>query len=137
MKMDGWHRFLVTAGLWTEEYAQSIWNKPNDPRAKLSARKIVRDVFFHALLILSCIWTLVSLSWDISEPSVMWFQRSGAVLVAAAVASEFFATPSHDMRSLDGHGRLQRFFQIFGFIAIILGTVVWAYGDFPFLSDSL
>lgn len=72
--------------------------------------------------------------WDISDPCAKWFQRSGAVLVAVAAASEFYQMPIDKIGLTGevGHYRVQKFFRRFGFMAIIVGTIVWAYGDMPF-----
>jgi hypothetical protein len=75
------------------------------------------------------------------------FQRSGALLVAAAVILEIRLSLCSLERfgqsgeyiweeSCDRLMRMYRFAIVVIWITIIIGTIIWAYGDFMFIASS-
>ena len=90
----------------------------------------------HFFLLISYLWLFVSFTWDLNGSGCNWFQRAGAVLVLAALTSEYFIfeeSPKIVLRDfVEVSPRLmniRRFFRVFGFFSIFLGTFIWAYGD--------
>ncbi|MBA6231379.1 MULTISPECIES: hypothetical protein [unclassified Colwellia] len=75
-----------------------------------------------------------------------WFQRSGSLITFLGVCVEFiiFRVPDYVYANgsqpgfpcaFDGggmHEKIYRFVKVTGVIVILLGTLIWGYGDIPF-----
>ncbi|MEO1640066.1 MAG: hypothetical protein AAFU41_12575 [Pseudomonadota bacterium] len=122
-----WHTAVVEGGRLTRFVNQML--------CALGAR-----VFLY----LAILWVSVSAVMDANNLlcGTSMFQRSGAVLVAFALIesvaaerlmsgfpyNEYFGDDIHQFNQ-----KLQRFKQVsiaFGFALTVLGTLIWAYGDF-------
>lgn len=88
---------------------------------------------------------MVSLWASMATGDGQWFQRSGALMVLFSVAVEYHRRRMAQRGTLPDAepgratalmpGMLVRFWRSIPYIcyvAILLGTVIWAYGDLPF-----
>lgn len=111
---------------------------------------IVRPYFIDiALFIL--LWTFSVVSFCVTiyayDGQIDWFQRSGATIVLLAAILEYrhlhiYSKPIH--RAVQSgaltHGKSLSFLSKFrdraigrcGIIYLVLGTLIWGYGDIPF-----
>lgn len=94
------------------------------------------------LMLLSVVWSILSLSFDLRWPNEFsWFSASGAVMVTGSILFErlqpgtSFAGGSHVMSlpSLDQQisyrdKLLMRHGGKVSIIVLIIGTLIWAYG---------
>ncbi len=92
-------------------------------------------------LFIAIVWAAISLALDVfaNEPlddSSHWFQRSGAVLVAAALWVEFesavvdFNSFSRiNILPTERYRFLTMFFSRISLALAVVGTLLWAYGD--------
>ena len=101
------------------------------------------------LLFFAFIWVLFSCFFPLTDDKAMWFARSGAIMVLFSVAVEFKLTKKHKKKinssmHLAGSGlsvtaRATKEQTLVGNIAhlfIIIGTIVWGYGDLILISIS-
>ena len=109
------------------------------------AREMVR---FHYLLPWSWLLAVISLVWMVGSIVLdefcicgFWFQRSGAVVVLASLWVEWLTsrTPIHGALNHNAnliptkrYVKWRSFFARSSLVSAILGTLVWAYGDFFF-----
>jgi len=139
--MEIWFvEFFISIGLWDRDRSLKREITPDKGPYEV-IKRIVRwtliELLFYAILIASYLWLILSFIWDCLGAEEQWFQRSGAIVVAAALISEFFRFSDNRARAHSSHFvkvskrfiRVRHIMENFGFISIVLGTIVWAYGD--------
>lgn len=112
-------------------------------------KKIKPLLFEVVLLSVSFVWVLFSCFFPLTDDEAMWFARSGAIMVLFSVAVEFKLTRKHKKKIntsmyLAGRGqpvtaRATKEQTLVGNIAhlfIIIGTIIWGYGDLIHISIS-
>lgn len=108
----------------------------------LSLKKFKPLLYEIVLLSIAFIWVLFSYLFPLVTEEAMWFARSGAIMVLFSVAAEFKLTKKHKKKInssmfLSGNGfpvttRSTKEQTLVGNIAhifIIIGTIIWGYGD--------
>lgn len=138
-------RAMFKLGLWKVDLAP---NQINDVRMARWAIRTLWEVFSYLVLAVALIWMCVSIWFDIDckyLSDFYWFQRSGAVLVFAGAFAEMmlsryplppiYANHKGVIASRRLH-KLRDTALFVGYGMITIGTLVWAYGDFPFHSRS-
>jgi histidinol-phosphate/aromatic aminotransferase/cobyric acid decarboxylase-like protein len=77
----------------------------------------------------------------VSSPLRDFFQRSGAILIATSAAADFYVArdlkpfEEEEMMTLVAGStllKIRSLMKITGLAGLLVGTVVWAYGDFLF-----
>lgn len=138
MDMDWKSKVMIQLGLWHKE--RSVSSTSNDAASSIVKRigtwSIIQLISYVTLLA-AYVWMIIGLYWDLSGSECNWFQRSGAIVVFSAVLTEFFVVDNYKVRAhvadfvkiTDFYRKIQKLFFYFGFFSILLGTVVWAYGD--------
>ena len=108
---------------------------PSEVHSEFSgyARKTLISIAVFILLGLTVVWAVHSLCLDSRAGVADWFSRAGALIVIAAAATTYFA-PVCPGLGWECHGTvLCKFFhhvyKWFGFICLVAGTLIWAYGD--------
>jgi hypothetical protein len=110
--------------------------------------KRINDAFRQALILCLCalILPLVSLTGIFrpeDEPLGLWFQRSGIVMTVLAVLAHFKAAGiatamiaggsfAETWEAYHKYNRLQTRAVWLSLILIVIGTLIWAYGDLIF-----
>lgn len=96
----------------------------------------------YTLLFFGFLWSLVSYFYSISGEPDIWFARSGAILVLFAIIVEYrlskmLQTEINNSNVVAGLGipagvsvpKANSILSIVTHITVLLGTIVWAYGD--------
>ncbi|MEP5759432.1 MAG: hypothetical protein ABJ327_09075 [Litoreibacter sp.] len=141
--------FLLNNDLWREipkdQNAQECNGKPLFEKKFIKgwARKTIRELLSYCLLFPALVWCIYSLNCDFVNLEAEGFDRfvrSGAILVLTGIISEYayFDRPAN-WRKPDSHIALlvstRRLYYIrlyaknIGYVWIVGGTIVWAYGD--------
>jgi hypothetical protein len=114
--------------------------------------KRINGAFVQALILCLCavippLFSLTGIFRPEEEPLGQWFQRSGAVMTAFAVFAQFKAagiatmiaggTFAETWEAYHAYNRLQALAAWLSLVLVVIGTLIWAYGDllFPELSD--
>lgn len=98
------------------------------------------DIF---LLIVSAFWVILAFVYPLHNDEALWFSRSGGVMVLLAVIIEYKSITTHNKYisttiqaaivtrlPLTIHKtKIQSYIDIIAHIYVILGTLIWAYGD--------
>lgn len=140
---EPWVKLLIKFELW--RFTNGNKNEISNPVIIEWAHRTVWELISYLGFGFAIIWMFMCLIFDLSDyvaSDFFWFQRSGALLVLAATVAEFcqFDRPSLSDELSHGVGKTalmslwQRSVKIAGIIAIVAGTVIWAYGDLPFKS---
>lgn len=111
----------------------------------MSRAKLFSNLIDSVLLLLGFGWGVLGFTWACKLDNGLWFSRSGSVIVLLCVIVEFRLgnlrqlgyedaqkASQHDIVS---SGMLPIHKKLIGWIAhvqIILGTIVWGYGDLLF-----
>jgi hypothetical protein len=123
---------------------QYFLNLPVDPKQeKLVKRTLFRAYFFCVLAaIIPCLLSLLPYFKPVAETPNLWFQRSGALMTAFSVFSQVTASNLYNM--IQGgafaeswglfyrYKNSQRAVNIISTVLIIVGTLIWGYGDILF-----
>jgi hypothetical protein len=110
--------------------------------------KRVRRALLQALILCLCallppLFSLTGIFRPEDEPLGQWFQRSGAVMIAFAVLAQFKAagiattmiaggTFAETWEAYHKYGRFQVLAAWLSLVLVVIGTLIWAYGDLLF-----
>lgn len=114
-----------------------------EARIKQHEDKIERQLFYvYALCLIALISSPVLTYCDLkptSEPVSVWFQRTGGIMTIFAFLAQVRAASILEMtrgstfvsswRSHYKYGSSQRTVSVLSSALVILGAVIWAYGD--------
>jgi len=119
----------------TLDAIEHISKNPKHYNFRLESLKVIlRDIFVWCVFTICVLVSILSLIYDLTFGSDLdLFQRSGSILVASGAAVEIsYSTMKFDDRiqsSLYIYKLFYNYFKIGGWLAIILGTIIWGYGD--------
>lgn len=132
--MDWKARLLINAGLMQGD--GEVSHEPDLLRQPAALWSALFVIISYVLLLAACGWTLVGFIWDRADPASHWFQRSGAVLVAASLLMEFlvpwvmrYQAPVIGFHPTPLYFRMSEGFRLLGVLLAAVGTCIWAYGD--------
>jgi hypothetical protein len=102
-----------------------------------------KNYLFDAFLVLLAIGpSICSLHIDMTPNEYYWFQRSGSVMVFFSVLLEFNQLKEPLDIGVINSSRFHKYCasvkSLMPYISLILaalGTIIWGYGDIPFLSS--
>jgi hypothetical protein len=109
--------------------------------------KRIGHAFQQALILCLCalippIFSLMGILRPEDEPLGLWFQRSGIVMTVLAVLAQFKAggiatmiagtTFAESWEAYHKYNRLQAVAAGLSLVLVVIGTVIWAYGDLVF-----
>jgi hypothetical protein len=109
--------------------------------------KGIRRAFLQVLVLCLCavvppLFSLTGIMAPEDEPLGQWFQRSGAVMTAFAVFAQFKAagiatmiaggTFAETWEAYHKYNRLQALVSWLSLVLVVIGTLIWAYGDLLF-----
>src|SRR5580704_1380512 len=110
--------------------------------------KGIRRAFLQVLVLCLCavvppLFSLTGIFAPEDDPLGQWFQRSGAVMTAFAVFAHFKAagisttmiaggTFSETWEAYHKYNRLQALAAWMSLVLVVIGAVIWAYGDLLF-----
>jgi hypothetical protein len=109
--------------------------------------KRIKRAFLQVLVLCLCavglpLFSLTGIFRPQAEPLGQWFQRSGAVMTAFAVFAQFKAggiatmiagsTFAESWEAYHKYNRFQALAAVLSLVLVVIGTVVWGYGDLLF-----
>jgi hypothetical protein len=109
--------------------------------------KGIRRAFLQVLVLCLCavvppLFSLTDILAPEDEPLGQWFQRSGAVMTAFAVFAQFKAagiatmiagsTFAETWEAYHKYNRFQALAAWLSLVLVVIGTLIWAYGDLLF-----
>jgi hypothetical protein len=110
--------------------------------------KAIRRLFLQVAILCLCavgtpLFSLTGILTPEDEPLGQWFQRAGIVMTVFAVLAHFKAagiastmmaggTFAETWEAYHKYGRLQALAAWLSLILIVIGTLIWAYGDLVF-----
>ena len=102
-------------------------------------KKLLKEYF---LLLAAIAWSVVSYCYHLSGDPSMWFARSGAVLIFSAVVVEYRLSGMLQKRTSSANAtaglgiptgvgvpKANKILAIVSHVLVLLGTIIWAYGD--------
>jgi hypothetical protein len=107
----------------------------------------IKHAFLQVLILCLCavvppLFSLADIFAPEDEPLGQWFQRSGAVMTAFAVFAHFKAggiatmiagsTFAESWEAHHRYNRLQTLAAWLSLVLVVIGTLIWAYGDLLF-----
>ena len=102
-------------------------------RPKESTKSIILHVVIPSILCL--IIFIISLCLDIlnQQPNMFWLQRSGSMITILGAWIAFHEA-KESMKVVDGNLFIETElpYKYISLVLVVLGTVLWGYGDIPF-----